>query len=227
MKDWERAELWVRRVSERYPDTSLYDWIFFCKRTGHGDVGAACDFVEQFFAAYGDRPDIVDPEKSGYFYWLAGSPRKALANFRKAYETKTSITAAFALVLMADELGDTAQRDAVIDELCTRHRDKAPKSIRILQMLRDSLFRDVPEAPDLNAVDQIIEGSTPEARGNMAFFVGWCLREHGKPEDARAYLERCTHAPNTLNWFRIIAADALRVPGGDREPAKVNPRTSS
>jgi hypothetical protein len=61
----------------------------------------------------------------------------------------------------------------------------------------------------------------------MAFFMGWCLKKHGKPEDARAYLERCTKSANTLNWFWIIAKDALRVQGSDREPAKVDPRATS
>ncbi len=41
MQDWQRAELWVRRVSERYPDSSLREWLAFCKRTGHGDIAAA------------------------------------------------------------------------------------------------------------------------------------------------------------------------------------------
>ena len=35
--DLDRAELWTRRTTERYPNTSWSDWFLFCKRTGHGD----------------------------------------------------------------------------------------------------------------------------------------------------------------------------------------------
>jgi HEAT repeat protein/tetratricopeptide (TPR) repeat protein len=42
----DRAELWVRRVSERYPG-SRAAWFQWCKKTGHGDVEAARKVAER------------------------------------------------------------------------------------------------------------------------------------------------------------------------------------
>ena len=36
MEDWEHAELWNRRNSERYPDQQV-TWFYYCVRTGRGD----------------------------------------------------------------------------------------------------------------------------------------------------------------------------------------------
>ena len=47
-QDWERAEAWYSRETERYPDDSWAVWYFFCKRTGHGNLEAARAFVEQY-----------------------------------------------------------------------------------------------------------------------------------------------------------------------------------
>ena len=88
--------------------------------------------VERYFAAVGNRPDLVDPEKAAYFYWLKGDLKKALVLFGKAYEENASVSAGTALVMMADEVGDSA-RDAVMEELCTKHQAKAPLSIKVLE----------------------------------------------------------------------------------------------
>ena len=83
MQDWPRAEVWYRAVAERYPNTSAYLWYCFCKRTGHGNVEAARDFVEEFIAANGDRPDLVDPENLGFFHWISGAPPKRWRTFAR------------------------------------------------------------------------------------------------------------------------------------------------
>ena len=227
MKNWDRAELWVQRISERYPNTSLYDWIFFCKRTGHGNAEAARDFVEQYYALVGDQPGVLGQEKVGLFYWLTGSHRMALDAFRKEYDAKTTMTSAFALVTMADELGDTEQRDAVIDELATKHWAKAPKSIAVLKLLRDSIDRGEPAAPDLDAINRLIESSSDASQKLMNFYVGCFLQKHGKPDEARVYLERSTKASKEFDWYWLIANDVLRVPVGDGRPIKIDPRTAS
>ncbi len=39
-QDWQRAEAWYSRETERYPDSSWAVWYFFCKRTGQGNLEA-------------------------------------------------------------------------------------------------------------------------------------------------------------------------------------------
>jgi tetratricopeptide (TPR) repeat protein len=212
--DWARAEHWVRRMTEHYPDTSWHSWYLFCKRTGHGDAAAAREFVEKYLAAIGDRPDIAGPEMTGFYYWLSGSPRKALESFHKAFEATSSVAAGLGLVMAADDLGDAPLRDEVLKELCAR-ADKAPKTVQICQMFREALARGGERPLDLRAVEKVVESIPPKARGNTEFFVGCFLARHGGADDARAYLSRCSKSAATLEWMRAIAVDTLRKPGPD------------
>ncbi len=139
LKDWERAELWLQRTSERYPNTSWPDWYLFCKRTGHGDVAAARAFVEEYVASVEGRPDLANPEVVAYFYWSAGLQQKAIDIMDKVYAADPSPLYGTNRMLLADELGDKARRDQGLEELCTKLKDKVPKTISICQMIRDSL----------------------------------------------------------------------------------------
>ena len=115
MQDWQRAELWVRRLSERYPDSSLREWLKFCKRTGHGDIAAARALLEQYGVDPG-KPEATDFLEVGYSAWLKGSTKEAMDSIRKAYESKPSLLAGCALLVLADEMGDGAQRDAILND---------------------------------------------------------------------------------------------------------------
>jgi hypothetical protein len=115
LKNWKRAELWVQRLSERYPNTSVQEWHEFCKRTGHGDRAAAQALVDQYRAAVGDTGQAVagarnvldDPLDAGLSSWLKGATNEATVNLRKVYESDTPIVAGIALVALADERGDS------------------------------------------------------------------------------------------------------------------------
>ena len=100
--DWERAETWFSRVTERYPDHSPEAWYFFCKRTGHGNVAAAREKVESYLTEHAKRPDVQIDEYGGCFYWLDGRLDQAKASLARAYQTRTSISAALALAMIAD-----------------------------------------------------------------------------------------------------------------------------
>jgi tetratricopeptide (TPR) repeat protein len=228
MQDWEQAELWVRRLSERYPDSSLRAWLNFCRRTGHGDIAGARALVEQFGAdaadpapaAVADRGQPTGPLEVGYSTWLRGSPKEAMNSMRKAYESTSPLLAGCALVVLADEVGDASQRDAILNELRDKHRAKAPKMFDVLDMFRDSFARGDRELPDLKALGRAIENVKPNARGNTEFYVGWLLRKRGKGQDAEAYLKRCIATANTNVWLKRIADGALNGGHDNPQPAK-------
>jgi tetratricopeptide (TPR) repeat protein len=221
MQDWERAELWVRRLSERYPDSSLRAWLKFCQRTGHGDIAAARALVEQFGAdagdagAIADRAQPADPLQDGYSAWLQGSTKEAMESMRKAYESTSPLLAGCALMVLADETGDAAQRDAILNDLRTKHRTKAPKMFDVLEMFRDSFARGDKELPDLKALDRAVGDVKPNARGNTEFYVGWLLRKRGKGQDAEAYLKRCIETGSTNVWLKRIADAAMNRGSGE------------
>src|SRR6202034_708251 len=51
--DWERSEELIRASSTRYDD-GLENWMYWCHRTGHGDIQAADDFTRSKYEALGN-----------------------------------------------------------------------------------------------------------------------------------------------------------------------------
>jgi WD40 repeat protein/tetratricopeptide (TPR) repeat protein len=224
MRDWDQVVVWQSRETDRYTgEGTLYRWYQLCKRTGRGNAAAARDFVEQYLAADANRAKRLNPENLAFYYWLSGSRPKALGAFRRAYEEKSSILAARALVMIADDLGDRAQRDAMLNNLSTKHRAAVPNTSRLFQMFRDSLSTDPPGALDLKAVDQIIAKVTPDSVGDFQFFVGWFPSRHGDPDAGREYLKRSTQSRVTSAWLHDLANDALGELGTERALEKYFP----
>ena len=124
-KDWQRAEGWWSRVAERYADNSWAVWYFFCKRTGQGNLTAAREALERYIAQRADRPDQQNEEYSACFYWLDGQIEKAKTAFTRAYQNRTSITAALCLAMIADDEKDASRRNELLKELVTKHKNKA------------------------------------------------------------------------------------------------------
>src|SRR5262249_32871622 len=69
MGNWKEAEVWVQRETERYPNSAWAAWFLFCKRTGHGDAGAARAAAEKYL-----QSGAVSPDAAGFFHWLTGEP---------------------------------------------------------------------------------------------------------------------------------------------------------
>ena len=206
-KDWDRAEAWYRGIAERYPSESWAVWYFFCKRTGQGDLDAARDFVEQYVTARADRPDLQNEEYAGCFHWLEGRIKAAKVEFAKAYQTRTSISAALCLAMIADDEKDVARRDELLKELVSKYPDKAPKSMAVCRMFLGSIFAPGEPKPPLDAaaLDRVIDSLPEENRGHTEFFVGWFLKNHGDPQNAKKYLERCRQSRHSLGWYVYLA----------------------
>jgi tetratricopeptide (TPR) repeat protein len=227
MKDWDQAELWAQRLSERYPQSSVRAWLRFCERTGHGDIAAARALVGQFAAAAGE-PEVAaadrgrqpaDALQTGYSSWLQGSTKEAMESMRKAYASTSPLLAGCALMVLADERGDAAQRNAILDDLCAKHRAKAPRVFDVLEMFRNPFARSDRALPELKALARAVEDVKPNARGNTEFYVGWLLRNRGAHQDAEAYLKRCIETGSTNVWLKRIAGAALQPKNGDSVPA--------
>jgi tetratricopeptide (TPR) repeat protein len=226
MEDWDRAELWTRRVAERYPGPETWAvWYLFCKQTGRGDVESARAWTDQFLAALGDRTGIADPLAVGYFRWLAGETEEARGVFTTVKETKV-LAASVALAMIADDLGEAARRDELLEEIGNRPPDEGPKTIRICKLFRDALAKGDGAKLDLVEVNFILQNIPTERRGNTEFFVGWFLKNRGQADDARAYLRNCAESPTTYVWMRAMAADALRSPPLAPRPAGAGPPAS-
>jgi hypothetical protein len=138
MHNWGRAELWARRISERYPNFHAFVWLYFCKRTGRGDLQAARELAEQYIEDIGGA-ESANPEHVGIFCWLCGEPAKALGALQKAYELSPSASLGVEVMLLADQGGDQTTRDAFMKTVIANHRDEAPESAQVCELLEKSL----------------------------------------------------------------------------------------
>ncbi len=215
-KDWERAESWFRRATERYPDHSWGVWYFFCKRTGQGNLEAARDFAQNYVTARAGRPDMLNPEYAGCFYWLDGRPDKAKEAFAQAHERSASPSAALCLAMIADDEKDTKRRDAMLKEMVTKHANTAPKSSAICKLLVETVFDPSGAKPlDILALDRLLESVPEDGRGNAYFFAGWFLKNHGDAKSARNYLQNCSRSRQSVIWYRYLADEAIKRSLGD------------
>ena len=114
------------------------------------------------------------------------------------------------LFLIADELGDKTGRDRFLEMLCTKLKDKAPKSSLIGQMMREELADPAGHPLDLAAVDRVLGSIPEEKRGNTQFMVGRYLLNRGKRDLAIKYLKPCADSPTTFVWMKAIAAEGLK-----------------
>ena len=217
LKDWDAAELWIRRATERYPRSRWSDWYRFCKRTGHGEVEAAHAWAEAYLEAARGRPDLADPRTAAYFYWSVGARARARdAMTLAAAGDPLDSSLLLALALLADEVGDTAGRDAALESLWSKHRFQAPRANQVCRVLRQWLASGGKGEPDLVRVNATIERLNPDRRCDLEFFVGRLLAGHGKAELGRTYLTRASRSAGANDWLRIISADGIRPPDDAR-----------
>ena len=212
LKDWERAELWVRRAAERYPRSNGASWYRFCKRTGHGDIQAARAFADASMPGAADRPDPAGLQRDGFSLWASGSAKQALESLEQAARAQPTAANAIAAFLLADELGEKARRDRLLEELCTKLQRQVPRMVAIGRMMRDALAGGGKGALDLAAVDKVLGDMPAKTRGNAEFLVGRFLLNRGQPESARKYLQRAAESSRTDPGLRQIAADSVRPP---------------
>ena len=214
-KDWKNAETYAERTSRRYTAQAWPYWYLFCLETGQGNLAAARSFAADYVKSINDHPDQAAPGPVGYFYWMGGDTKNAMIWFRNAYEKAPGPYTCFNLILLADEIGDSATREEAIRVLLTNYRRQAPVACEMYQILSKGLNENKPGAVDLNAIDEILGQVPPASRGLNAWLVGLFLKNHGKPEDARRYLKLALGLPGVSEWGQAKANMTLRALGGD------------
>jgi hypothetical protein len=99
---------------------------------------------------------------------VTGDTKNAMLWFRQAYASSPSVYTCFNLIVLADEIGDTATRDEAIRLLLTNYRRQGPVACRIYEILRRSLHEGAAGSVDLEAVDAILQSGSPPRGGRMA-----------------------------------------------------------
>ncbi|MHB1555915.1 MAG: tetratricopeptide repeat protein [Isosphaeraceae bacterium] len=211
MKDWPRAELWARRLSERYAadPSALLHWSLFCVKTGRGNLRAARQFAEQGIRNLGGLENL-NPDLRGYYQWIKGDLRAALGSFQEAYAQAPSFAICLPAIAVAERLGDRAAVEPYRKLLMEKHRAAATQLTGVLELVFQALDAAKSGPPDLKAANQALEKTHKQVRPHAEFWTGILLDARGQAAAAKPYLERSVAAPGISEWHHTIAGQALR-----------------
>lgn len=202
--NWDKAELWVRRVSERY-DESCQSWFFWCKRTGRGDARSAQILLEQQLSLLGEPRTLEDFARlTGYFY-LTGQPKKALDVASQVSKDQRAEWSYLFAVAVFDELNERAQRDKALQAL------PAASPYRPLADLLAATFAKGEKAPlDPAAIDKLVKDMTNAQRGPCLYAVGSLMQRRGQGKPAADCFKRVQEEAGQVgNVFATLAGARL------------------
>ncbi len=207
MGHWDEAELWVRRSTERYPQTDWMSWFIWCRRTGHGDRASARASAMASMASLGDHPTDGLRDWFGAFYIVDGSPKEALAILVPLQDKSPSAIRGLMIASQAEALGDSATRDRVLAGLDALPQTQQLKLTGCLKFLRATLAG---EKLDPEAMLAMLREIPEKSRYTTALCVGLLLHGHGAADFARDILHRSYDMSGNAGWIQATANVALR-----------------
>jgi tetratricopeptide (TPR) repeat protein len=211
--DWKNAELWVRRVSERYEGSEL-DWWLWCERTGHGDKAAARAFATK---SLGDLASIRRPgllQRLGALRMLEGDDKAALDAWTRVFALAGNPHDGLHVALLAHKLGSAERRDealrAVIDKgLAYQHEGRTREGMVALAKRWSAALRGQSEL-EAGALAEIVKtGFEGDEVAALAYFAGKILETTGKDAaGAHRFIEQAAGSASTRT-NALLARDAL------------------
>ncbi|MBI4578308.1 MAG: hypothetical protein HY718_01305, partial [Planctomycetes bacterium] len=230
MGDLERAEEWVRKCAERYQQTG-YEWFFWCKRTGVGDVEAAARLAkESLESKSGEQSTLA--ETTGVFLLLSRETAKAVDVFRTDFDRNHNPYTGLHCALLLDESGDHQGCEWTLQAIVERgERYKSGGEILSQEIdlahLMQTAIADNGKLK-IDAVESLIKRAGDAEGTNLEYFVGRFLELHGEKEHGREFLLRAARSASTNKYNHILACDRLRRQGVklDTQPAESQPAAS-
>jgi tetratricopeptide (TPR) repeat protein len=211
---WEKAEAFIRATSERY-ETSRFEWMLWCNRTGHGDTEAADNCARTYFESLGTSFHWQTRQQIGIYYLLRKELDKALVVFNQTFEQSHDPYDAMHAAIIADALDKTDERDRLFGKITEAGEQTQNVRIRLYKQLVEQLSGVLRPAPvnriDFKLVDLVISSApNDEAPANFEYFVGMFLLNHVNKEKSRDYLIRAAQSTLTGKYNHILACKALR-----------------
>lgn len=203
-RDWENAEAWVARNSQRYPDRWL-NWATWCLRTEHGHPRAAARLVWAQWDA--GRRGTSDEES----VWLCDlgllldRPEVARESAAGLLEAEPGSTvAALKLALACHRLGDAKGRDEAMERLASAPNPLGPRTAKALGLLHAWHREGEKAPPDLAPVAAILESIPAENRPPTAGAIGLVLDMYGRTAEAIPYLKQGDSRQQTASQRALI-----------------------
>jgi tetratricopeptide (TPR) repeat protein len=214
--EWNKSEQLVRAVTLRYEDS---DWMYWCHRTGRGDVAAADEAVRKQLEGVGTAVYSREYMRISIYYLLAHEPDKALPVCQRAYQLRKDPYIALLGATVADGLHKSVDRDRLLTEVMSttlpHNFVEAPTQDfykRLAALMRETVTtKNVPHL-NLAEFDKLqVEAAPAKLRVSvLPYFVGVFLKNRGDLENAEKYLIRAAKSDDWNNGNHVMACQLLR-----------------
>ena len=212
---WKRAELWSRRITERYNDHP-FAWFFWCARTGKGKAKSAEAIAEdRANRVLGGRASSSEEDSTISFLVLQKEFKEAKSLLRSSFgRTLNPFTGLF-LAGLADIDGDASTRDNALKQVVEQgeeysRRARVPVRSELIKLA--GLMQKALAGADLDLalINNIAETGEPGEAANMYYFTHLFLQARGEKDLAVEYLKKAAEHPFRVKLVQMIACKQLR-----------------
>lgn len=219
MGDWDRAEEYVRRISQRY-QTSAGMWYFWCQRTGHGDLDAAREAVQPYMEQFATSSDAQMRARFALFNYAEEETDKALEILKDIVDNGGHAYFALQAALLAYELGQNELRDQLLETAQREALQRGNLIAHALMDIRNDLRADDPIPFNTKLHDTRMHSLPDGDATRQSYFVGRFLLLRGRKAEALRYLQFAASSPNGLDEVNTWAGVVLGRSGVARQPLR-------
>lgn len=190
---WKQSEIWTRTKALYYPRVSGWDWYFWCRRTGRGDLEHARMLAEAYFQQE-LRAEPTNDNLQGCYRVLESEPQEALKLFQRVFAATPDLPAALMIAQLSREVKHEEQRSDILDAMRKKILQQRPTAdaaqLRASNMaisMADLLASGNASADRLTQLDQMLSGLTASEQSAFAYLLGRELDAIGKHTEAEKY----------------------------------------
>ena len=212
---WKRAELWARRITERYEGMEL-DWYFWCVRTGRGKTKAAEAIAEERVNRILNGNSTSDEDYlAACFLIVQDEMKEAKSMLKRSFTKSNNPFPGLFLAGLADIDKDAATRDDLLKQVIERGEEysrQARVRVRTELMQFAKLLQKAHAGGPLNLaeVDKLAESGDPGEAANVYYFTSLHLQARGEKEKSIEYLKKAAEHPFRVKLVQMLACAKLR-----------------
>lgn len=214
LQDWQASELLIEAAAKQDP-VRRYEWYFWCKRTGWGNVNESSQLASAFML---DRQQGGDSEYfrwdiPGVYYLLNKELDNARRMFEDEFQRNHNPWSGLHAALIADMQSDSTRRKELLAEIRTKansaDRQQRSQLITLAQWMADDLGRGGRAEFDWAAVDKLAATAASLEQMHFYYFVAAYVDHHGDKVKALEYWKRCMLLAPINALTRSLAGAAL------------------
>jgi len=193
--DWDRAEVWRQRISERY-GSSAGQWYLWCLRTGYGDASDAYEAAEDAMrdAMNGRDSGGITAGDLAWCYRMNDDPTEALECLRRDFRENGRFWSGVQAMILAHRANNLEMRDELRGRLVEHSRRKWKPGRQAMDVF-DAGWGRGGSGVDLKVYERCVEEMEEDDRVAAWAAMGAFLAEVGRGDEAQAYLAKALRQP--------------------------------